>query len=154
MATYSCHWLIMGKVHIGIYCCLTTDILTKVLQKCSLSSTLHVFNIWILSKLLNLIVPKVKFAKKYLLRSHKGDEAEVHNIGLNKNCVFLLPLLMFFCCYVWQLSFHRLIMWKVKIGLNSYLTADILTKVLQKCSLSSPVVQTAEFDWLSWQPKD
>ena len=28
-ATYSCHWLIMGKVEIGIYCCLTADILTK-----------------------------------------------------------------------------------------------------------------------------
>ena len=30
MATYICHWLIMGKVEIGIYCCLTADILTKV----------------------------------------------------------------------------------------------------------------------------
>ena len=30
----------MRKVEIGIYCCLTADILTKVLQKCSLSSPL------------------------------------------------------------------------------------------------------------------
>ena len=37
MTTYSFHWLIMGKVEIGIYCCLTADILTNVLQKCSLS---------------------------------------------------------------------------------------------------------------------
>ena len=29
MATYSCHWRIMGKVEIGIYCYLTVDILTK-----------------------------------------------------------------------------------------------------------------------------
>ena len=29
MATYSCHWLIMGKVEIGICCYLTADILTK-----------------------------------------------------------------------------------------------------------------------------
>ena len=43
----------MGKVEIGIYCYLTVDILTKVLQKCSLSRPL--WSIWILSKLLNLI---------------------------------------------------------------------------------------------------
>ena len=45
----------MGKVKIEIYryCYITVDILTKVLQKCSLSSPLQ--NIWILSKLLNLI---------------------------------------------------------------------------------------------------
>ena len=33
MAAYSCHWLIMGKMEIGIYCYRTADILTKVLQK-------------------------------------------------------------------------------------------------------------------------
>ena len=32
----------MGKVEIGIYCYLTADILTKVLQKCSLSSPLPI----------------------------------------------------------------------------------------------------------------
>ena len=57
----------MGKVEIGIHCCLTADILTKVLQRCSLSSPLR--NIGILSKLLNLIGchgnRKAKFAKKY-----------------------------------------------------------------------------------------
>ena len=42
-------------------------------------------------------------------------------------------------------------MGKLKIGLYCYLTADILTKVLQKCSLSSPLsnilffVQTSDF---------
>ena len=82
MANYSCHWLVMGKVEIGIYCCLTADMLIKNLQKCSLSSLLP--NIWILSKPLNLIGchgnRNIKFAKKifknHLLRSHKGDEAE------------------------------------------------------------------------------
>ena len=67
MANYSCHWLVMGKVEIGIYCCLTADMLIKVLQKCSLSSLLP--NIWILSKPLNLIGchgnRNIKFAKKY-----------------------------------------------------------------------------------------
>ena len=43
----------MGKVEIGIYFCVTADILTKVLQKCSWSS--HLLTIWILSKSLILI---------------------------------------------------------------------------------------------------
>ena len=48
-----CFYLIMGKVKVGLYFYLTADILTKVLQKCALSSPLP--NILILSKLLNLI---------------------------------------------------------------------------------------------------
>ena len=52
-------------------------------------------------------------------------------------------------------------MGKVKVVLYFYLTADILTKVLQKCSLRSPHQQyefcpadlTADFDLLPWQPK-
>ena len=65
----------MGKVKIGLYCYLTADILTKVLQKCSLSSPLA--NISFLSNPLNLI-------------SCHGNQ---------KACVFLLLLLMYFCCY-------------------------------------------------------
>ena len=57
----------MGKVKVGLYFYLTADILTKVIQKCSLSSPLP--NIWILSKSLNLIGcygnQKDEFAKKY-----------------------------------------------------------------------------------------
>ena len=43
---------------------------------------------------------------------------------------------------------------KLKIGIYCYLMVDILTKVLQKCSLSSPLpnifsfVLICEFDWL------
>ena len=48
-------------------------------------------------------------------------------------------------------------MGKVKLGLYFYLTADILTHVLQKCSMSSPlhmnVVQPAEYVCLQWQPE-
>ena len=45
---------------------------------------------------------------------------------------------------------------KAKNEIYCYLTADILTKVVQKYSFSSPLpsmnfVQTTEFDWL--QPK-
>ena len=47
------HILIVGKVEIGIYFCVTTDILTKVLLKCFWSSPLP--TMWILSKSLILI---------------------------------------------------------------------------------------------------
>ena len=141
MATYSCHWLIMGKVEIGIYCYLTADILIKVLQKCSLSSPLP--TVWILSKLLNLIGchgnQKVKFAKKYskiFSEEARGMNLKlcrnVHNISLYKNCVFFIAVAHVFLS-LWTY------MGKVKVGLYFYLIADILTKVLQNCSLSSPL---------------
>ena len=62
----------------------------------------------------------------------------VHDISLYIQYVFLLLLHMCFCCYG-NLSFHRLIMGKVEIGIYFFVTADILTKVLQKCSWSSPL---------------
>ena len=56
-----------GKMEIGIYFGLTAGILTKVLQKCSLSSPLP--NIAFLSKPMNLIGShgnrKAEFEKKY-----------------------------------------------------------------------------------------
>ena len=56
----------MGKVEIGIYFCVTADILTEVLLKCFWSSPLP--TIWILSKSLILIgghgSRKAKFSKK------------------------------------------------------------------------------------------
>ena len=83
MTTKSFHWLIMRKVKVGLYCHLIADILTKILQRCSLSSPLP--NIWLLSKPLNLIGyhgnQKDKFVKKYLESSPqklflKANEAE------------------------------------------------------------------------------
>ena len=83
--TFHIHVLIMGKVEIGIYFCVTADILTKFLLKCFWSSPLS--TIWILSKSLILIGGygnrKAKFSKEnkktfknLRLRSHMGDEAE------------------------------------------------------------------------------
>ena len=68
------------------------DILTKVLQKYSMSSLLP--NISFLSKPLNLIVchgnRKAKFAKTNLPRSHKGEKAEtLQNITLASTNVFI-----------------------------------------------------------------
>ena len=95
----SFHRLQMGKVEIGIYFCVTADILTKVLQKCSWSSPLQ--TIWILSKLLVLIgwQPKCLIFEKniqnLLLRSHKRDEAETLHKCL---CYYPLHKLYFFYC--------------------------------------------------------
>ena len=140
----------MRKVEIGIYFCVTADTLTKVLQKCSWSSPLP--TIWILSKSLILIGcrgnRKVKFLKKIfknlLLRSHKGDEAElcmnVHEIRLFINYIF-------YCCCscsfvamaTWSFHIHILFMGKVEVGIYFSVTADVLTKVLLKCFWSSPL---------------
>ena len=58
--------LYLGKMKIGIYCYLTADILTNVLQKCFLSGP--PLNISFLSKPLNLIGchgnQKAKFERK------------------------------------------------------------------------------------------
>ena len=48
--------------------------------------------------------------------------------------------------------FHRFILGKVKVGLYFYLTIGILTKVLIFL-VHMNLVQTAEFDELSWQTK-
>ena len=98
----------MGKVKIGPYFYLTADILTKVLQKCSLSSPLQ--NISFLFKPLNCIClhgnRKAKFAKKYSLVN--TSEAlwgiklklcrNVYNISSTKT-IFLIAVAHYFCCY-------------------------------------------------------
>ena len=109
LVAYSCHWLIMGKVKVGIYCYLTADVLTEVLQKWPLSSPLP--DILILSKPLNLIGShgsrKAKFAKKKNKKIISSEAIrgiklklcrKVHNISLYK-MAFLLSLLISFCCY-------------------------------------------------------
>ena len=85
-----------------------------------------------------------KFAKKYskifsseAIRGMKLKLCRnVHNISLYKYYVFYCRCS---CAFVTMATynFHRLIMGKVKVGLYFYLIADILTKVFQKCSLSS-----------------
>ena len=125
---------------IGSYCCLTADILRNV----------PLPNILILSKRLNLIGyhsnQKVRFAKKYskVISSEgiKGMKLKlyrnVHNISLYKRYVFYCDCL---CAFVGMLtySFHWLKMGKMKIGIYCSPIAGIWAKVLQKCSLKSPL---------------
>ena len=151
VATSNFHRLIMGKVEIGIYFCVTADTLTKVLQKCSWSSLLQTTSI--LSKSLILIGchgnRNVNFRKKYskiffseVIRGKKLKPCiNVYGISLYENIVF-------YCCCSSTLvavatsNFHRLIMGKVEIGIYFCVTADTLTKVLQKCSWGSPLQTT------------
>ena len=87
-----------------------------------------------------------KFAKKYskIISSEaiRGIKLKlcinVHSISLYKKYVFIAAAHVL--SSLWQLKrFHRHIMGKVKVGLYCYLTADISTRVLHKCSLSNPL---------------
>ena len=120
----SFHRLIMGKVEIGIYFCVTADILTKVLQKCSCSSPLQ--TIWILSK--SLILIGCHFRKKYS-KIFFSEVLRRMKLKLCINvCVIILYIIYgFYCCCacgfvaMLTLSFHRFIMGKVKVGLYFYI---------------------------------
>ena len=94
----------MGKVEIGIYFCVTADILTKVLQKCSWTSPLPTICILIGCHANRKAKFKKKIFKNLLLRSRdKGDEAETLHKCLCYYPLhkfhFLLLLRMWFCCY-------------------------------------------------------
>ena len=83
-------YFIMGKEEIGIYFCLTVDILTKVLQNCSLSSPLP--TVCILSKPLTLLVANRKaklknvYTKIFFSEAIRGVKLKlcknVHDTGL------------------------------------------------------------------------
>ena len=142
MATYSFHWLTVGKWQVLLPHCRYLEFF--FVQKCFLSSPL--WFIWILSKLLNLIGChdniKGKFLKNYskifsseAIRGMKLKlSTHVHDISVYINFVsyYRCPC-GFVAMATW--SFHRLIMGKVEIGIYFCVTADILTKDLQKCSL-------------------
>ena len=71
----------MGKVEIGIYFCVTEDILTKVLLKCFWNSPLP--TIWILSKSLILIGGhgnrKAKFQEKTEKKNYNKNKQKNHS---------------------------------------------------------------------------
>ena len=106
---------------IGIYYYLIADILTKVLQKCSLNGPLP--TVCILCKSLNLIgchgIRNTKFAKKYskifsseAIRGMKLKLCRnVHNISLYKNYVFYCRCSCAFVAMA-TYNFRRLIMGK------------------------------------------
>ena len=132
----------MRKVEICNVWCLTADIYIFFLRKYFLSSRL--WFIWILSKSLYLIGChgniKGKFSKTY---SEIFSSETIRGGVKLKLCIHVHDIILYSCpcAFVAMVtySFHRLIMGKVKIGLYFYLNADILTKVFQKCSLSSPL---------------
>ena len=115
--TFHIHVLIMGKVEIGIYFCVTANILTKVLLKCFWSTPLS--TIWILSKSLILTGGygnrKAKFSRKKTTTEHSKiffSEAiwgmklklwiNVYDISLYIKCVFIAVAHVF--SLLWQLK--------------------------------------------------
>ena len=135
----------MGKVEIGIYFCVTADILKKVfiyIVSRVVLCQLYEFcpNRWCC--LVAMATERLNFWRKkikhLLLRCHKGDEAEtLHKCSwhwLLHKLYFLLLLPMCSRCY----GNLKFIMRKVKVGLYCYLTAGILAEWFYKCLLSSP----------------
>ena len=118
----------MGKVEIGIYFCVTADILTKVLLKCFWSSPLPAIRI--LSKSLILMVAtatewldlkkKKKYSKTFFLEAIRGMKLK---LCINASDISLYINYVFYCCCscvfiaITTSSFHRFIMGKVKLGL-------------------------------------
>ena len=110
----------IGKVEIGIYCFLIADILTKVLQKCSLSSPLR--NILILTKPLNLSGchgnQNDKFAKIYskIISSEAMRQKKLklcrhfHNIKLCISVCFYSLAHVF--SLLWQRKFSIDLQWE------------------------------------------
>ena len=133
----------------------TAEILTNVLQKCSLSSPLP--NISFLSKSLNLIGchgnRKLKFEKKKKYKKVISSEAirgiklkfyrHVYSISLYKNGV-LLPLLMRFCCYG-NLKFPLTYKGETENWPLLLCYCRYFYKNLQKCSLSSRLANISVF---------
>ena len=104
------------KVKVGLYCYLIADILTKVLQKCSLNSPLP--NIWILSKPLKLIGchdnRKYKFSKKY---SKIISSEVIRGIKLKLFRIFITlasTKIMFFIAVAHVLS----LLWQLKVSID------------------------------------
>ena len=156
LATYSCHWHIMGKAKIVIYCCLIADILTKFNRNVSWVVLFLMFefgqNCWIwwvavATEMLNLLFRTISRMKLKLSKN-------VHNISFYKNCVFYYYCS---CAFIDMASFHRLIMGKVKVGIIFCLIGDIFTKKFYRNvqwvapMLHMNFVQNSDFDWLPWQ---
>ena len=163
MATCSCHWLIMGKNENSIYCYLTADILTKVLQKCSWSSPLphiHPKFDWLPWQ------PKGKLCEKNIKKStpqemcggYSWNFAELSQIfASTKDCI-LLPLLKHFGCYG-NLKFllacnGKSESWDLLLSHSKYFDKSFTEMFVEWSSTKHIILdQTCQFDWLPWQPK-
>ena len=80
--------------------------------------------------------------KNHLLRNHKGIKLKLYrnayNISFYKNGVFIPVACVLSLLRQLKVS-TEITMGIVEFGFYCYLTADIYTRVLQACSLSSPL---------------
>ena len=104
---------------IGVYCYLTADILTKNLQKYSLNSPLP--NIWILSRLLNLIGchgdQKYRFAKKYK-KVISSDYSEVIRGMKLKQCINIHNISLYKSVFFIAVAHVLLLLWQLKVSID------------------------------------
>ena len=151
----------MVKVEIGIYFCVTADILTKfyrnVLGEVLYQTYEFCPNRWFL--LVTMTTEMLNFRNKYskILFSEaiKGMKLKlcinVYDISLYINCFFLLLLLLCFRCYG-KLKFPYIYNGKregrpLLLSDYRYFDESLTVMFLEHMNL----VQTAEFDYLPWQ---
>ena len=128
----------MGKVEIGIYFCVTADILTKFYRNVPGVVLYKPYEFCCMNfvQIVDFDTKMLNFRKKYS-KIFFSEVIREMNLKLCMNvCVSILYInCVFYCCcacgFVATLSFHRFIMGKVKVGLYFYLTIGILTKALQ-----------------------
>ena len=101
----------MGKVEIGIYFCVTADILKKVVLYQPYEFCINRW-FWLVA-----MATKAKFSRKTfknLLRSHKGDEAEtLHNMTLASTLIIFFIVLAYVLSLLWQLEVSIYLLWEI-----------------------------------------
>ena len=156
MATYSLHWLIMGKVEIGIYCCLLcvwVILFVFFYRNVPWIGFYELYEfcpnrwIWLVAMATGTLNFRNKYSKIFTSEAIRGMKLKicihVHDISLYMNYVFYCLCLCAFVALANQ-SFYRLIMGNM----------DITEMFIEKSSTNRMhFVQSTDFDWLPWQPK-
>ena len=116
----SIHIIIMGNVEIGIYFCVTADIMTKVLLKCFWSSPLS--TIRILSKSLILTGGygnrKAKFSKKTTTKHSKIFFSEAIRRMKLKLCINVYDISLYIKCISIAVAHVFSLLWQLKVSID------------------------------------
>ena len=114
----------MGKVEIGIYFCVTADILTNVLQKRNWSSRLTTISV--LSKSLMILIGfqynrRAKFSKKIYMYIQKSFFSEAIRGMKLKLCINVHDISRYINCISIAVAHVLLLLWQLKISIYMYL---------------------------------
>ena len=138
----------MEKVEIGIYFCVTADILKTFYRNVSGVVIYQPYKFcpnhwfWLVSMATERLNFQKKYSKLFFSEAIRGVKLKlclnVHEISLYINYIFYCRCPCAFIAMA-TLNFHILTMGKVEIGIYFCVTANILTKVLLKYFWSSPL---------------